>query len=79
MAEAPPHLTRAPADLVDGPRVARGHEETSVRREVDRVDMEIVEGVTHPGRMRLGDVHMVEALPLEEHAPAARTSQATGC
>ena len=68
-AETPDDAAGLARDLVDGPGVARRDEQVAVGRDVDRVDVEVVERLLH-GAARLGDVDVVEAAPLEEHTPA---------
>ena len=55
-------------DLVDRVGVARGHEEVPVRVHADRVQVDVVPvGAEAP--VGVGDRDVVEAVPLEQHAP----------
>src|ERR1700681_4858949 len=67
--QPPQDLPAVRVDVVDGPRVASGHEQASVVVEADRVDVEEVEG---PGRRRgdrtfvgLAEADVVQARPFE--------------
>jgi hypothetical protein len=66
-AEAPQDATAAPIDLVDGPGVARRHEQVAVFGEVDGVDVEVVVGARRWQRLvALVERDVIEAMPLEE-------------
>jgi hypothetical protein len=73
--EPPEHRFRLAIDLVDRVCVARGNEEVSVRLDLDRVDVEVVEGrglgagfCLRRWRVRLSDPNLGVAVPLEEDA-----------
>ena len=72
LAAQPPDDPPAVAvDLVDGPGVATRDDQVAVGGETDRVDVEVVVGrvrVARGGLVAVGDRHVVEAVPLEQHA-----------
>ena len=68
-AEPPDHLAGRAVDLVDRPGVAGRDEQVAVGVDVDRVDVEEVERGSDL-RVGLGELDVVEAPPLEEHAGA---------
>ena len=70
-AEAPVDLPAVAVDVVDRPRVARVDQQVAVLVEVDGVDVEVVvrrRGGGRHRRLALGHRHVVEAVPLEQHA-----------
>ncbi len=70
-AQPPDHLPARPGDLVNRRRVAGRDDQVPVRRDRDRVDVQVVErGGFGPAGERdvgIGDRHVVDAAPLEQH------------
>jgi hypothetical protein len=68
-AEPPMYGAVRAGDLVDGPGVAGGNEQVPVGGDGDGVDVEVVVAgrLAGQGLMRLAELHVVEAVPLEEH------------
>ncbi len=71
-AEPPGHLPARAGYLVDGTGIAGRDQELAVRRDRDRVDVEVVErvrlGAAGERLVGVGDRDVVQAVPLEQHA-----------
>ena len=70
-AEPPEDLPGSTADLVDRVRVTGRHEQVAVVIDLDRVDVEVVEDpswVLGQAVVRLHELDVIDAVPLEEHA-----------
>ena len=78
-AESPRDVAGGGVDLVDGPRVAGGDEELVVRRRVDGIDVHRIEGGgLRIGRVRLGEIDVVGAVPVEDELPAGEVDPLNG-